>query len=264
MPEPVIVELFIVGNELLTGDIQDANTHFFCNTVSGLGGRVARVTLLRDDLEVIALELRAAMDRGARVIFTSGGLGPTTDDLTLAAVARAAGVEVRAHDEARRMVKDRYDDLAARGILAVGGLTPAREKMACLPVGAVPLHNPIGTAPGVLLKAGGTFIVSLPGIPIELKGIFGSSLLPFLEETFGGGISVARTIELRHDESLIAPVLSRVVQRHPQVYVKSLVSTSARVGLKVTLTAMGRDQGGLETLVDAAMRDLQDGLASLG
>jgi len=263
MPAPVPVELLVVGNELLTGEIQDANVHFLCKTVGALGGRVLRATLLRDELDAVAAELRAAASR-ARVVFTSGGLGPTADDLTLSAVARAAGVELRLHPGALQMVRDRYDELAAGGVLAQGGLTPEREKMAWLPSGAAPLRNPIGTAPGVLFTVGPTSFVSLPGIPRELRAILDTSLGPFLKDVFGGGLSVARTVMLDHDETLIAPVLTRVARRHPEVHVKSLVSTSSVAGLRVTLTTVGSGLAVLEALVDGALRDLEEELASLG
>src|SRR6185369_14324285 len=181
MTEPVCVEIFIIGNEILIGDIQDTNTHWLCREINQLGGYVARATALRDIDAAIATELQAALGRGADIIITSGGLGPTADDLTLKAVARGAGVEWRLHEQALHMIRQRYDELAAQDVLALGGLNPAREKMAWLPVGAVPLHNPVGTAPGVLLKSGPTTIISLPGVPSELKGTFNSSLQPFLQ-----------------------------------------------------------------------------------
>ena len=98
MTTPVNVEIFIIGNEILIGDIQDTNTHWLCREINGLGGRVARAVVLRDDEEIVAAELKVSLARGADVIITSGGLGPTADDLTLAAVARGAGVQLRLHD----------------------------------------------------------------------------------------------------------------------------------------------------------------------
>jgi nicotinamide-nucleotide amidase len=266
MSAPVTVEIFIIGNEILIGDIQDTNTHWLCGEINSLGGRVVRVTVLLDELGVIAAELHAALQRGPRVILTSGGLGPTADDLTLAAVAKGAGVEVRLHEKALQMVRDRYDELTEKGILSQGGLNPAREKMAWLPQGAVPLHNPVGTAPGVLLQAGRTAVISLPGVPSELKGIFNSSLQPFLRETFGGGISVMRAITVRcNDESVMEPVLSRVVAAHPGVYIKSLARTLGETPeLDISLTAVGSDRASLDTLLGAALRDLRDGLTSIG
>lgn len=266
MKQPVTVEIFIIGNEILNGEIQDTNTHWLCREITALGGRVNRETALRDDLEVIAEELKAAMDRGTDVIFTSGGLGPTADDLTLAAVARSVGKELRLNEEARRMIRESYDALYDRGILDQGGLTPAREKMAWLPEGAIPLYNTVGTAPCSLLDTGRSVIVCLPGIPKELKGIFNSSLQPFLQETFRGGISAMRTITvLCNDESVLEPVLSRVVPSHPKVYIKLLATMPGETPeLDITLTAVGSDGEELESLVSAAERDLKEGFAALG
>ena len=266
MSEALGVEIFIIGNEILIGDIQDTNTHWLCREINRLGGHVARATVLRDIDAIIVDELRAALGRGAGVIITSGGLGPTADDLTLAAVARAAGVEWQLHEQARQMIRQRYDELAGQGILAQGGLNPAREKMAWLPAGAIPLHNPVGTAPGVLLRSGRTTIISLPGVPSELKGIFCSSLQPFLLKTFSGGISVMRTISVHcNDESLMEPVLSRVAHDHPGIYVKSLATTLGEMrDLDIILTSVGSDLSPLATQLELAVNDLCSGLTALG
>ncbi len=266
MSKPVIVEIFIIGNEILIGDIQDTNTSWLCREMNNLGGVVSRVTVLRDDLEVIALEINAALQRGAGVIFTSGGLGPTADDLTLAAVARGVGVEPKLHEQALRMVEKSYDDFFAGGIIAQGGLNPAREKMAWLPEGAVPLANPVGTAPGVLLRTGSTSIISLPGVPSELKGIFNGPLQPFLRETFSGGISVMHSITVCcNDESVMEPVLSRVVNAHPHVYIKSFARTLGDTPeLDICLSAVGSDKWSLDACVAAALEDLKEGLTSIG
>lgn len=266
MTAPVSVEIFIIGNEILIGDIQDTNTHWLCREVNDLGGRVTRATVLRDEAATVAAELRAALARGPGVIITSGGLGPTADDLTLDAVARGAGVELRLHDRALAMVRDRYDELTAAGVLTQGGLNPAREKMAWLPAGAEPLANPVGTAPGVLLWTGRTVIVSLPGVPSELKGIFASSLQPFLQATFRGGLSVAHTITVAsNDESVMEPVLSRVVRDHPDIYIKSLARTLGETReIDITLTAVGSDRALLDRLLAAALHDLREGLTALG
>jgi molybdenum cofactor synthesis domain-containing protein len=266
MKQPVTVEIFIIGNEILNGDIQDTNTHWLCKEITGLGGRVVRGTILADDLDIVAEGLRAALERGTKVIFTSGGLGPTADDLTLAAVARSVGKEVRLHEKAQLMIKNSYDALFVNGVLAQGGLTPEREKMAWLPEGAIPLYNPSGTALCSLLDAGKSVIISLPGIPKELKGIFNSSLQPFLQETFRGGSAVMHTITVCcNDESLLAPVLSRVVPAHPGVYIKSLATMPGETQeLDITLTAVGSDKASLGALIGSALQELKDGFAPLG
>jgi molybdenum cofactor synthesis domain-containing protein len=266
MTGPVTVELFVIGNELLIGEIQDTNTHWLCHEIHLIGGMVTRVTLLRDELDVIAAELQRALQRGPRVIITSGGLGPTMDDLTLTAVAAGTGLPMRLNEAALDMIRQRYDELTARGILTEGGLNPAREKMAVLPTGAMPLHNPVGTAPAVLLDTDLTTIISLPGVPSELKGIFNSSLQPFLNDTFSRGSSVTRTIAvLCNDESVMEPVLSRVVRDHPEIYQKSLATTlGENREIDITITATGSSDAGLEKLVEDAMNDLQTGLTGLG
>jgi len=266
MTTPVSVELFIIGNELLIGEIQDTNTHWLCHELHRIGGKVVRVTVLRDELDVIAAELQAALRRGPRVIITSGGLGPTVDDLTLSAVAAGAGCRLQLDETALAMIRQRYDELTAQGILSEGGLNPAREKMAWLPSGSVPLPNPVGTAPAVLLETGGTTIISLPGVPSELKGIFASSLQPFLDATFSRGAALLRTISVCcNDESIMEPVLSRVVRQHPQIYLKSLATTlGENREIDITVTAIGSSDAGLESLVEAAMEDLQSGLSGLG
>lgn len=265
MSKPAGVEIFIIGNEILIGDIQDTNTYWLCKEINSMGGYVTRATVLRDIDAVIVDELRAALGRGVDVIITSGGLGPTADDLTLAAVARGAGVELRQHDQALRMIEQRYDELAGQGILAQGGLNPAREKMAWLPMGADPLHNPVGTAPGVLFRNGDTTIISLPGVPSELKGIFNSSLQPFLLAIFSGGLSVMRTITVQcNDESLMEPVLSRVAETHSGVYIKSLATTLGEMqDLDIILTAVGSDRAVMNSLLDAAVDELSTGLTAL-
>jgi len=278
MSKATEVEILIIGNEILNGDIQDTNTNWLCKQISNSGGSVSRAAVLRDVVEVIAREIHAALGRGPRVIITSGGLGPTADDLTLWGVAKGAGVETELHDDALRMVRDCYDELAANGSIAQGGLNPAREKMAWLPAGATPLHNPVGSAPGVLFQAGSSTIISLPGVPAELKGIFNSSLQPFLNQTFSDGVSAMRSITVRcNDESVLAPVLRRVVKLHPKVYIKSLANTfdqkddekvSGRVfgspEIKITLFVTGTDQREIEGSIDAALHDLQEGLTSIG
>jgi len=266
MHDPVTVEVFIIGNEILNGEIQDTNSHWLCKEITTMGGLVVRQTALRDDFDGIATALRAALDRGTRVIITSGGLGPTADDLTLSAVAKSAGRELCLNQQARDMIKTSYDALFEKGILDQGGLTPAREKMAWLPEGTTPLYNTVGTAPCSLLHAGQSTIICLPGIPKELRGIFNSSLQPFLQETFRGGSAVMMTMTVTcNDESILEPVLSQVSRDHPAVYVKLLATMPGETPeLDITLTAVGSDKPALEVLVDAAMADMKKGCASLG
>lgn len=266
MTYSAIAEILVIGNEILIGDIQDTNTSWLCRLINSRGGHVARGTMLRDEVNEIAAEVRRAVERGADVIFTSGGLGPTADDLTLAAVAQGLELPLELHPEALRMVREQYDNFHALGIMAQGGLNPGREKMAWLPKGGVPLYNPGGTAPGVLVQKGRTSIISLPGVPSELKGIIEASLQEFMQQTFGDGGSHCKALRvLCNDESMLEPVLGQVVPRHPRVYIKSLASTVGTTPeLDITLTVTGGEAGERVRLLDVAFADLCQGLTEQG
>ena len=114
------VEIFAIGTELVTGLILDTNSHWLAGEVAVAGGEVRRITVLADDLEVLTAELRAAVARRARVIITTGGLGPTPDDLTVDAVAKLAGCGVATPPEVLA------DYARRRGISLEEASTPPR------------------------------------------------------------------------------------------------------------------------------------------
>jgi len=262
----VTVEIVAIGNEILIGDVLDTNTHWLCQQITGLGGLVRRATLVRDEVPVIAEVLRQAVERGTDVVFTTGGLGPTADDMTLQAVALAAGVPLEEHAEALRLVREKYEELAAKGYVAQAGLTPERRKMAVLPRGAIALYNPVGAAPGVSLTIEGTKLIVLPGVPPEMKGIFTTSLQPTLQELFGESVFVERVMVVEcGDESVLAPLVNRVAAAHPGVYVKSRAKAyGPGVRLKVTFSLAGRERSQVEQAVSQALDDLRASLDEAG
>jgi nicotinamide-nucleotide amidase len=259
-------EIVAVGNELLIGDVLDTNTNWLCKQITGLGGQVTRAVMVGDDLEAIGREIRGALARGAEVIFTTGGLGPTADDMTLAAVAQATGCPLELNDEAQEMVRLRYQELADQGFVADEVLTEARLKMAILPRGARPVFNPVGAAPTVVLEIGDSTLIALPGVPREIKGIFEGPLGPTLEALFGEGIFVEKvTIVDCQDESVLAPILQQVAEAHPAVYIKSRAKRfGPQVKLRVTLSRAGRQRAEVERAIDQALGDLRGGLAKAG
>ena len=120
------------------------------------------------------------------------------------------------------MIRDFYAELYARGDVTTPEMTPARAKMAQMPTAAEPLANNVGAAPGVLLQDEGTLIVSLPGVPAEMKDIFTYALSPRLDAAFHNRAYAERTVATDcWDESILAPAVDGVAQRHPGVYVKS-------------------------------------------
>ena len=263
---PLRVEILLIGNELLEGDVRDRNGWWLARTLTGLGARVERICTVRDEVEAIAVEVRGSLARGADWLFTAGGLGPTADDRTLEGVARALNRPLREDPEARAWLEDRYRRLAAEGKVKDPGLLPPRRKMARLPEGGQPLANPVGTAPGVLLRIDRTTVVCLPGVPEELEGIFRTSLAPYLREGFGNAGFALRRLRVHHgDESTLAPLLETVARRRPQVYVKSRARAFGRgIRLRVYLSARAATAQEAEAQVAAAASDLERTLAAAG
>lgn len=238
-----LVEIVSAGNEVLIGDVLDTNTNWLCGEITSRGGLVRRTVMVRDDVEAIASEIRAALVRRPAVLFTVGGLGPTSDDRTLEGVARALDVPLKLHPEADRLVAAKYAEFFALGHVPFAEMNSSRRKMARLPAGAEPIPNPVGGAPGVVRRCGGTTIVSLPGVPGELKAIFEASFERLFGELFGHAYYEERALVVgTQDESAIAELLARAEADFPDVYVKSRARQigSARV-IRVTLSARGRD-----------------------
>ncbi len=258
------VEILVIGNEILTGDILDTNTNWLCKMVNGRGGEVSRVTVLPDNLEIIAEAVRAAVERGVDIVITTGGLGPTVDDLTLQAVGLGTDRGLELHEPAREMIRSQYDHFFEKKVVSKGGLTPAREKMAYLPKGAEPLVNSPGTAPGVLLDIGQTSIISVPGVPTELKAIIGETLKDFFDERLGKGERLTRRVlVICGDESSLEPVLSRITNKYPEIYTKSLANPiGMKRELEVMMTMIGT--GDRQEFFDNAFLDMCSSIREIG
>ncbi len=264
--DELTVEILIIGNEVLAGNILDTNSHWLCQQFARYGARVQRITVLPDVEAIIAGELQAALARGPRLIVTSGGLGPTADDLTLAAVAQGLGRPLCDDPAAYAMIAALYQRLYAAGHVPTAEMTPARAKMARLPQGGEPLPNTVGAAPGVLLREGNTWIACLPGVPAEMKDIFENALWPRLAAHFNGSAYGERTVRTDcWDESVLAPTVDQVAARHPHVYVKSRAQVyGGAVPDFVTLAAHGATAEEVTALLDAAEADLRRALAAIG
>ena len=164
------------------------------------------------------------------------------------------------------MVAAKYEEFFAAGYVPFPELNENRRKMARLPAGAEPLVNPIGGAPGVLCRSGETRILSLPGVPGELKAIVDESLGPLVAEVFGAARYEERSLEVElQDESAIADILRAAEEQHPSVYVKSRAKVlgSTRV-IRVTLSGRGEDDAAVAALLAPAADQLLAQIAAAG
>ena len=207
--------ILTIGNEILIGRVVNTNAAWLARRLTFLGFNVERVIVAPDDPSQVAEEIRRALGRGdVRVIVTTGGLGPTYDDRTLEAVAMALNRQLRLNQEALAWIREKYEG---------GGMqiTKEREKMAYLPEGATPIRNPVGTAPGSLLRVGDAIILSLPGVPAEMQAMF-EEVMPSLT-SIAPPLSVADCgfIVVGVPESALAPYLEESERKNPGCYVKS-------------------------------------------
>jgi len=169
-------EIITIGTEILLGEIVDTNTRYIARTLRGMGVDLYRTMTIGDNAERIAETIRNAMSR-ADIIITTGGLGPTVDDPTREAVAKAAGVELEFRE-------DLWEQVVA--IISRYGRKPSenQKQQAYIPKGALGISNPVGTAPCFIVETERNAVISLPGVPNEMEYILHESIIPYLQKRF--------------------------------------------------------------------------------
>jgi nicotinamide-nucleotide amidase len=169
-------EIITIGTELLLGEIVDTNTKHIALTLRNLGVDLYRTITIGDNAERIASTIQEAMQR-TEIIITTGGLGPTVDDPTREAVAKAVGVDIEFRE-----------DLWQQVVETIGryGRKPAenQKRQAFVPKGSISVRNPVGTAPAFIVETERNAVISLPGVPNEMEHILHESIIPYLQKRF--------------------------------------------------------------------------------
>jgi molybdenum cofactor synthesis domain-containing protein len=197
--------LVVIGDEILSGRTQDRNIAQVATWLNEQGIRLAEVRVVPDDGRAIG-EAVNALRASNDYLFTTGGIGPTHDDITVDAIAAAFGVPVVVHPEARRILEDYYRDRP-------GGLTEARLRMARTPQGAELLRNPYSGAPGIRIDN----VYILAGVP----AIAASMLEALTGSLEGGRPMVSVTVGARAAESDVADLLRETEEANPGVAIGS-------------------------------------------
>ncbi|HTJ85312.1 MAG TPA: competence/damage-inducible protein A [Polyangiaceae bacterium] len=193
------VAILSIGTELTRGEIVDTNSAWLAATLTEAGFEITACHTVGDDAErIVALLQRVGAEH--RVVIVTGGLGPTSDDLTSLCAARAAGTELVRNDEALAAIRRRVE---SRG----RSVTPLHEKQADIPRGAELLPNADGTAPGYSLHIGGASAFFLPGVPREMKRMFAEQVLPRLRPEAPNDSFVVRLRTFGLPESAAAQLL---------------------------------------------------------
>lgn len=246
------IELITIGGELLLGFTIDTNAAYLARVLAELGIEVVRRTTVGDDPAMIATAVAEALDRTGGVI-TTGGLGPTADDLTKPAIAALFGRGMRVD---RTIVDSLRDRWRARGL--PGELPRSNEQQALIPEGARILVNRHGSAPGIWLEDDrGRWVAMLPGVPREMRGMLGDELIPLLRER-AGEATVVRSRTLRTAgvaESALADLLGDLAGGPPGF---PLAYIPAPEGVDLRITIRGRTVADSDVALSDAVARLRD------
>ena len=238
-PKIVTAGMLVIGNEVLSGRTRDTNTNFIATRLTELGIRLREARVIPDDEAVIIASVRE-MSARFDYVFTSGGIGPTHDDITADCIAKAFNVPLSVHPEARGRLERHYP---------AGGLNEARLRMARVPEGGTLIDNPVSIAPG--FRIGNVFVMA--GVPNVMQAMFDS----IRHELVGGAKLYSRTLSSFALEGQIASGLAAIQNRHADLEIGSYpFMRQGRAGASIVLR--GTDEARLAEATEE-VRVLMDG-----
>ncbi len=225
----------LIGNELLIGKIQDTNGKWLIDQLIPHGVKISRITVIQDDLNEISQTVREILARKPHYVFTSGGLGPTFDDMTIEGISIGLGIQdsIDFNEQSLQWLRERYEYVIRTqmvktkpGTTAEDLLNSSRKKMAKMPKECIPIRNSVGAAPGVKfpthLTNGCTEIYALPGVPSELKAIFSEYILPeIMKQIKGHKFTQARMVFEDVGESNLSGYIGKIKDQYPEIWIKT-------------------------------------------
>ena len=216
--------LIIIGNEILSGRTQDKNLSYLANWLNEIGIQLSEVRVIRDEEEII-IETVNYLKKTYSYVFTTGGIGPTHDDITSLSIARAFNVDLEVNDKALSILKEYYKD---------SELTDARIKMTMIPKGAELVDNPISKAPG--FKIENVFVMA--GIPSIMQGMLEGAR----RHLKGGDVVKSTSIDVFTPESNVADELSKLQNKYIDVEIGSYpFSKENRFGTSLVLRSIDEE-----------------------
>src|SRR5690349_7594823 len=188
MTNSINAEIIAIGTEILLGEITDTNPVYIARLLRDIGVNLYYMTSVGDNEGRIANAIKIACSR-AQIVITCGGLGPTIDDMTRQGVAIATDRGLTFHQDLLDKIAERFANFRAK-------MTENNQRQAFLPDNAILIENPVGTAPSFIVEHAGSVVISVPGVPREMKFLMTESVVPYLQEHFnlGKGIIKARVL----------------------------------------------------------------------
>lgn len=243
--------IITVGNEILKGRTVNTNTAHIGSFLTHMGYDVLRHLVVKDDPDEIGWAFETALSISDLVV-SSGGLGPTFDDMTVSSFAKHFKIDLVINQEALSVLRHKYQDQNLQ-------VTPERIKMAMLPAGSIAVKNNVGSAPGVFMELNGKKILILPGVPAEMKDILSNA-----SSLIGKGdfFYYEETLHLEGVmESSLAPFVSELMHKYSgRVYIKShpLGMENNRPKLDVEVSSTGISQEEAEDAVKETIAAIRE------
>jgi len=232
--------MLVIGDEILSGRTRDANMHYLAGELAEAGITLAEVRIVADERDAIVAAVRA-LAAGYDTVFTSGGIGPTHDDITADCMAAAFHQSIDVRDDARAILQAHYDKAGTE-------LNEARLRMARIPAGATLIENPVSSAPGFKIEN----VHVMAGVPSVFKAMV-ASVLPTLT---GGAPLISRTLTVHRGEGDIAGPFGVLAQEYPGLSMGSYpFQKDGKYG--ANLVVRGQDAA----LLDEAMVKLAEAFA---
>ena len=239
--ETVTAAFLIIGNEILSGRTKDKNLGFLAEKLTETGIRLSEVRVVRDDQAEIITAVRA-LSEAYTYVFTSGGIGPTHDDITCASIAAAFNTPVIRHPEAMRRMALHYKSTGRE-------FNEARKKMAETPEGATLIDNAVSVAPGFITRN----VHVMAGVP----SVFQSMVLELLPVLKRGSRMKSRSVSCDIGEGTLAAALGAIQDRFPDIEIGSYPYYRAG-GFGTTLVARGTDETLLEDVAEAIRQMIRE------
>lgn len=245
-------EIIAIGSELLTPLRIDTNSLWFTEQLNSIGVEVRSKTIVGDDELRLEEAIRDALRR-SEIVITTGGLGPTEDDVTRQVSAKAVGRELVYHDELEADLRERFRRWGRE-------MPEINKRQAFVIDGAAVIPNPNGSAVGMLLKLDGRFLAVFPGPPRENQPMFGTHVLPQLREIASGVVARRRILRVSGmGESAVDEVIAPIYRSYPNVETSILFS---RIEIEIHLAARSTDPAEADSTLDELAVRISEALGS--
>jgi nicotinamide-nucleotide amidase len=248
-------EIISIGSELLLGQLVDTNTSSIAKKLAEIGVELVRTETVGDYLHRIKEVMNEAIAR-SHIVITTGGIGPTEDDLTREAVAGVFNRPLHFHPLLMEQIELLFKKRGFR-------MAENNRKQAFIPEGGIPIENPMGTAPGFIVEYPGGAIISIPGVPLEMEYLMDHAVIPYLRKHFDLREQIIRYKVLRAcglGESAIGLQIKDLMKES----VNPSVGTLASIGdIRIRITARAEDPARASSLIEKMESEIRGRLGSL-